>query len=97
MVSNRDPQEQIAGGRRQGFGRLLTHTGDDPAEKEGDASGNKRDDRSLDLEYGKVAEDEGIPDRQDVKVAHIGCGSKTGGEVHFYVAFKVENDGDDRN
>lgn len=73
----------------------LAHTGDDRAEKEGEASGDERDDRSLDLEQGKVAEDEGIPDRRGIEVAHVGCGPETGGEVHFYVALEVEDDGDD--
>jgi hypothetical protein len=72
--------EWISGLCRQGFGRFLahTHTGDDRAEKEGDASSDERDDRRLDLEQGKVAEDEVVPDRRDVEVAHVGCGSETG-------------------
>jgi hypothetical protein len=49
----------------------------------------------LDLEQGKVAEDEGIPDRRGIEVAYVGCGPETGGEVHFYVAFQVEDDGND--
>jgi hypothetical protein len=76
---------------------FLPHTWDDRAEKEGEASGDEGDDRSLDLEQGKVAEDEGIPDRRGIEVAYVGCGRETGGEVHFYVAFQVEDDGDDRD
>jgi len=34
----------------------------------------KRDYGSLDLKQGKVAEDEGISDGRDVKIAHVGCG-----------------------
>ena len=76
---------------------LLAHPRDDQSEKEGEARGDERDDHSLDLEQGKIANDECVPDGRDVEVAHVGGCSETGGKIHFNVAFKVKDDRDDRD
>lgn len=85
---------RIGGQRSRGF---LAYSGNNCAEKEGEACSNKGDNRSLHLKQCKVAKDEGIPHGWDIKVAQVGCGSETSGKIHFYVAFKIKDDGDDRN
>jgi hypothetical protein len=89
--------EWVSGVCRQRIGRFLAYPGDDQSEKEGEACGDEGDDHGLDLEQGKIAKDEGVPDGRDVQVAHVGCGSETSGKIHFNVAFKVKDDRDDRD
>jgi len=79
------------------FGRFFAHPRDDSTEEKRDACSDKRDYGSLDLKQGKVAEDEGVSDGRDVKIAHVGCGSKTSRKIHFYIAFEVKDDGDYSN
>lgn len=82
---------------RRRIGGFFAHPGDDYSEKEGETRGDEGDDGCLDLEQGQIAKDEDVPDGWRVEVAHVRCGSETSGKVHFYVAFKVEDDWDDRN
>jgi hypothetical protein len=82
---------------RRGFGRILAYSGNNYTEKEGDASSDEGDNRSLHLKQGKVAEDEVISHGWAVKIAHVGCRSETSGKVHLYISFKVENDGSNCN
>jgi hypothetical protein len=89
--------EWVSGVCRQRIGRFLAYARDDQSEKEGEACGDEGDDHGLDLEQGKIANDEGVPDGGDVEVAHVGGGAETGGEIHFNVAFKVKDDRDDRD
>ena len=43
------------------------------------------------MEKGEVAEDDGTALGGDVEVAHVGGSAKAGGEIHFEVPLKVEN------
>jgi hypothetical protein len=101
MVLANDPRlimtEWISDFYRRRIGRFFAHPGDDHSEKEGEAGGDEGDNRCLDLEQGQIAKDEDVPDGWRVEVAHVGCGSETSRKIHFYVAFKVKDDGDDRN
>jgi hypothetical protein len=101
MALANDPRlimtEQISDFYRRRIGRFLAHPGDDHSEKEGEASGDEGDDRCLDLEQRQIAKDEVVPDGRRVEVAQVGCGSETSRKIHFYVAFQVKNNWDDRN
>ena len=96
-----DPQiimtEWISGVCRRRIGRFIAYPGNNHSEKEAEAGSDEGDDRCLDLEEGKIAKDEGVPDRRDIEVTHVGCGSETCGKIHLYVAFKVKDDWDDRD
>ena len=89
--------EWVSGFYRRRIGGFLAYPGDDHSEKEGEARGDEGNDRCLDLEQGKIAKDEDVPGGWSVKVAHVRCGSETSRKVHFYVAFKVKDDWDDRD
>jgi len=89
--------EWISGLYRRRIGRFFADPGDDHSEKEGEARGDEGDDRCLDLEQGQIAKDEDVPDGRRVEIAQVGCGSETSRKIHFYVAFKVKDDWDDRN
>lgn len=101
MALGNDPRlmmtEWISDFHRRRIGRFFAHAGDDHSEKKGEARGDERDDRCLDLEQGQIAKDERVPDGRRVEVAHVGRSSEASRKVHFYVAFKVKDDWDDRN
>lgn len=61
------------------------------AKEEGEETGDERDDKSLDLKEGQVAENEGTPSEAKVELANVGGGGESSGEIHFYMTRAVRS------